>query len=63
MTDTVETPLSRALDLVDGGLSDLQSRELVSASTVADMLLDLRLVLLELEAQALDDEPEAALAP
>lgn len=49
MTETVETTLTQALDLVDGGLSDLQSRELVSASQVADMLLDLRLLLLELD--------------
>ncbi len=63
MTETVESPVRQALELVDGGLADLQSRELVSASTVADMLLDLRLVLLELEADALDDRPEAALAP
>ena len=49
MTETAETTLTQALDLVDRGLSDLQSRELVSASQVADMLLDLRLLLLELD--------------
>ena len=49
MTDTAETTLSQALDLVDRGLSELQSREIVSASQVADMLLDLRLLLLDLD--------------
>ena len=49
MTETAGTALTEALDLVDSGLSDLQSRELVSASHVADMLLDLRLLLLSLE--------------
>ncbi len=60
MTDTAETTLNQALDLVDRGLSELQSREIVAASQVADMLLDLRLLLL-----ALDEGPtevEAALA-
>lgn len=47
--DTVETLqpqiLAEALLLVDEGLSRLQSRELVSASEVADLLLDVRTVL------------------
>ena len=55
MTETADRALSQALDLVDNGLSDLQSRELVSASQVADMLLDLRLLLLELDTP--DSEP------
>lgn len=59
MTETADRALSQALDLVDNGLSDLQSRELVSASQVADMLLDLRLLLLELDAS----ETEPALLP
>jgi len=49
VADTVETLqpqiLTEALLLVDGGLSRLQSRELVSASEVADLLLDLRSIL------------------
>lgn len=61
MTDTAETTLNQALELVDRGLSELQSREIVSAGQVADMLLDLRLLLLDLdEGQA--DPVEAALA-
>ena len=59
MTETADRALSQALDLVDNGLSDLQSRELVSASQVADMLLDLRLLLLELD----PSESEPALLP
>ncbi len=49
MTQIVDTTLTQALELVDSGLTDLQSRELVSASEVADMLLDLRLLLMQLE--------------
>ena len=61
MTDTAETTLNQALELVDRGLSELQSREIVSAGQVADMLRDLRLLLLDLdEGQA--DPVEAALA-
>jgi hypothetical protein len=37
--------LTEALILVDDGLSRLQSRELVSANEVADLLLDLRTLL------------------
>ncbi len=52
MTQIVDTTLNQALELVDSGLTDLQSRELVSASEVADMLLDLRLLLMQLEPAA-----------
>ena len=61
MTDTAETTLNQALDLVDSGLSELQNREIVSASQVADMLLDLRLLLLDLD-EGHTDPVEAALA-
>jgi hypothetical protein len=63
MTDTAETPLSQAIDLVDGGLSELQSREIISASQVADMLLDLRLLLLQVDVDGVDPSVEAALTP
>ncbi len=63
MTDTAETPLSQAIDLVDGGLSELQSREIISASQVADMLLDLRLLLLQVDVDGIDPTVEAALTP
>ena len=61
MTDTAETALTQAHELVDRGLSELQSREIVSASQVADMLLDLRLLLLDLD-EGSTDQVEAALA-
>lgn len=60
MTETADKALLDALDLVDSGLSDLQSRNLVAASEVADMLLDLRLLLLQLDGT---QPPEPALAP
>ncbi len=63
MTDTAETPLSQAITLVDGGLSELQSREIISASQVADMLLDLRLLLIQVEGDGIDPSVEAALTP
>ena len=63
MTETAETTLSQALDLIDSGLSDLQSREIVSASQVADMLLDLRLLLLDLDGGSFGEPVEAALTP
>lgn len=41
-----ETPkLVEALTLIDEGLSRLQSRELISANEVADLLLDVRTLL------------------
>lgn len=52
MTETTETAMNQVLALVDSNLRGLQSRDLVSASHVADMLLDLRLLLLEAELDA-----------
>lgn len=43
MADTVS--LDEALSMIDQNLGDLQNRELVSASEVADLLLDLRMLL------------------
>jgi len=51
MTETPETTLTEALGLVDTGLAELHSREIISASQVADMLLDLRLLLMQLETE------------
>ncbi len=43
MTDTIEASrVHEALALIDRGLADLQRRELVSSAEVADLLLDLR---------------------
>jgi hypothetical protein len=52
MTDTTERQVE-AVALIDGKLAELQRRELVSATEVADLLLDLRLLL------AVAEEPEA----
>ncbi len=45
MTETVEPVLIEALSVIDRGLADLQQRDLVSATEVTDLLLDLRLLL------------------
>ena len=48
-----ETPkLVEALTLIDEGLSRLQSRELISANEVADLLLDVRTLLTATESLA-----------
>ncbi|MFQ5557967.1 MAG: hypothetical protein ACE5GB_10740 [Acidimicrobiales bacterium] len=46
MTSTIEAAqITEAVALIDGGLARLQHRELVSASEVADLLLDVRSLL------------------
>lgn len=46
MTETIEAVrLHDALAHIDRGLADLQKRELISASEVADLLLDVRSLL------------------
>lgn len=46
MTETREADaLTAALALIDRGLGELQHRELVSTNEVADLLLDVRLLL------------------
>jgi hypothetical protein len=46
VTETLSTDVIReALAVIDRGLGDVQHRELVSADEVADLLLDLRLLL------------------
>ena len=42
-TDVVS--VADAVELIDSNLNDLQGRELVSAAEVADLLLDLRMLL------------------
>ena len=42
-TDMVS--VADAVELIDSNLKDLQGRELVSAAEVADLLLDLRMLL------------------
>lgn len=47
MTETQdrEDVISEVLAVIDRGLGDMQHRELVSTTEVADLLLDLRLLL------------------
>lgn len=47
MTETTDVvSLDDALSMIDQNLRELQGRELVSASEVADLLLDLRMLLM-----------------
>lgn len=46
MTDTIAPErLNEAMTLIDEGLAHVQHRELVSANEVADLLLDVRILL------------------
>lgn len=44
-TKVDEAAIDEALRLIDGGLSDLLHRELVSTDEVSDLLLDVRMLL------------------
>ncbi len=45
METTDMVSVADAVELIDSNLKDLQGRELVSAAEVADLLLDLRMLL------------------
>ncbi len=63
MTDTHELQvISEALSIIDKGLGDMLHRELVSTDEVADLLLDVRMVLstTELPVSELDGAGAAA---
>jgi hypothetical protein len=63
MTDTHELQvISEALSIIDKGLGDMLHRELVSTDEVADLLLDVRMVLAttELPVSELDGAGAAA---
>ena len=46
MTETIEVgQITEALALIDNGLAQLQNRELLSSTEVADLLLDVRMLL------------------
>jgi hypothetical protein len=56
VTDTQELQaITDALALIDLGLSSVLHRELVSSDEVADLLLDLRMLLAPFNAAALDE--------
>ena len=48
MTDTDER-INEAFNMIDTELSRLQSREVVSAIEASDLLLDLRLLIMQIE--------------
>jgi hypothetical protein len=45
MTDTKEAVIAEALNVIDKALAQMVSRELVSSGEVADVLLDVRTLL------------------
>ena len=51
--------IADALSLIDRGLGEVQHRELMSTNEVADLLLDVRLLLAG-AAEAMATEPEPA---
>jgi hypothetical protein len=56
VTETQELQaVTDALSLIDSGLSDMLHRELVSTDEVANLLLDLRMLLAPLTTAALED--------
>lgn len=46
-----DTTIRTALDLIDAGLGEISERNIVSTSEVADLLLDVRMVLSKLDAE------------
>ena len=63
-TDVEGKVIDEALRLIDGGLSDLMHRELVSTDEVSDLLLDVRMLLTAAEMASdtapLEDSPVGA---
>jgi hypothetical protein len=47
--DTDVSPLADAIGIIDRGLRDIQQRQIIPSNEVADLLLDLRLLLLAAE--------------
>lgn len=64
MTETIEVNISEALALIDEGLGLTMSRELMSTSEVADLLLDVRTILAATptEAAAVEEQIPAPIA-
>ncbi len=60
MTNVIDmTQINEALVLVEQGLGDMQNRELVSTDEVADLLLDIRGLLVLAAAETEMPEPVA----
>jgi hypothetical protein len=47
--ETDVSPLADAIGIIDRGLRDIQQRQIIPSNEVADLLLDLRLLLLAAE--------------
>jgi hypothetical protein len=60
MTDTQDDVISEALDVIDRALSQMASRELVSSDEVADLLLDVRTLLVPRPGDAAPEPVPAA---
>ena len=54
--------LAEAVEVIDRGLASVQHREIVPAGEVADLLLDLRMLLVPLTTRPLEDA-EASITP
>jgi len=52
MTEMLDVNIEEALARIDEGLVTLAAREILTASEVSDLLLDLRLLLVTAEAEA-----------
>ena len=63
MTDTVEVNINEALALIDQCLGLTMSRELMSTTEVADLLLDVRSILAAAPTTAADVIPEPVPTP
>ncbi len=62
MSETLESDvINQALEIIDRSLGHLHQRELVSASEVSDLLLDMR-SLLAAEAEAMPELEEAGVS-
>jgi len=61
MSETLEQveAINQALRIIDQGLGAMHTRELVSTSEVADLLLDMRSILTAADLAALEDLDEA----
>ena len=63
MTETVaDETILEALALIDRGLGEIQHRELMSTNEVADLLLDVRLLLAASGGEPLDEAATGVLA-
>ncbi|BAN01861.1 hypothetical protein [Ilumatobacter coccineus] len=58
-----EAVINEALGVIDGALAKMMQRELVSSGEVADLLLDVRTLLTDVEISKTDDVDIAVVEP